>query len=367
MSDEIDTKVLRKYEIHQRLGKGAYGIVWKATNKKSGKTVALKKIFDAFQNSTDAQRTFREIMFLQELDGHKNIIRLLNVIKAKNDNDIYLEFDFMESDLHAVVKADILEPVHKKYIIYQVVKALKYLHSAELLHRDIKPSNVLLNSECHVKICDFGLARSVASKADEKNANVLTDYVATRWYRAPEILLGSTTYTKGVDIWSIACIIAELIGGKPLFPGSSTMNQLDRILEVTGFPSVADQKSIQSPYSATMLDGIGRSRPSTKLVDRYPDCDPDAIDLMKRILQFNPSKRPSAEEILSHPFLKDFHNPNEERDAPRPISIPMDDNVRFSVEDYRGRLYDDIHRKKKELKKSTAAMKASSEVGQRVK
>jgi len=135
LDQEVEKHVLKKYEILQKLGKGAYGIVWKAIDRKTGATVALKKIFDAFQNSTDAQRTFREIMFLQELTAHENIIRLLNVLKADNDRDIYLVFEYMETDLHAVIRANILENIHKQYIMYQLFKALKYMHSAELLHR----------------------------------------------------------------------------------------------------------------------------------------------------------------------------------------------------------------------------------------
>ena len=137
--------VLKKYDIVQKLGKGAYGIVWKAIYRKSGQTIALKKIFDAFQNATDAQRTFREIMFLQEMTSHENIIRLLNVIKATNDKDMYLVFEYMETDLHAVIRANILQDIHEQFIMYQLVKALKYMHSAALLHRDVKPSNLLLN------------------------------------------------------------------------------------------------------------------------------------------------------------------------------------------------------------------------------
>jgi mitogen-activated protein kinase 15 len=211
MSDEIDKHVRRRFDISQRLGKGAYGIVWKATEKRGHSVVALKKCFDAFRNSTDAQRTYREIMYLQKLAGHENIIRLQHVIRAENDKDIYLTFDHMETDLHAVIRANILEEVHKKYIIYQVLKALKYMHTGELLHRDIKPSNLLLNSDCHVKLCDFGLCRSVAEKMDVVGPKpVLTDYVATRWYRAPEILLGSPQYTKAVDMWAVGCILGEV-------------------------------------------------------------------------------------------------------------------------------------------------------------
>jgi mitogen-activated protein kinase 15 len=124
MSEEVDKHVLRRYEISTKLGKGAYGIVWKAEDKKTKDSVALKKIFDAFQNSTDAQRTFREIIFLQQMQEHENIVQLQNVLKADNDRDIYLVFEYMETDLHATIRANILEDIHKQYIMYQSFKAL---------------------------------------------------------------------------------------------------------------------------------------------------------------------------------------------------------------------------------------------------
>ena len=182
--EEIDVKIYKRYEIVQKIGKGAYGVVWKAIDKQTQEVIALKKIFDAFQNATDAQRTFREIMYLQRMD-HENIVELLNVMKADNNRDIYLAFEYMETDLHAVIRANILEEIQTKYIIYQLLKALKYLHSAGIVHRDIKPSNLLLNSDCLLKVADFGLARSLDKES------LQTDYVETRWYRAPEILLGS--------------------------------------------------------------------------------------------------------------------------------------------------------------------------------
>ena len=135
MSEDIDNHVLRKYEIVQKIGRGAYGIVWKAKDKRTGEMIALKKIFDAFQNATDAQRTFREIMFLQEMNNHENIVRLQNVLKADNDVDIYLTFEYMETDLHAVIRAGILEGIHKQYIIYQLLRSLLFMHSGQLLHR----------------------------------------------------------------------------------------------------------------------------------------------------------------------------------------------------------------------------------------
>merc|ERR1712000_480012 len=326
MSEEVDKHILRKYEVQQKLGKGAYGIVWKALEKKTKRVVALKKIFDAFQNATDAQRTYREIMFLRELAGHDNVVQLLDVMKADNDRDIYLVFEFLETDPHAVIRANILEDIHKQYILYQRLKALKYMHTAEVLHRDLKPSNLLLNSECLCKVADFGLARSIAMLESEKVDNpVLTDYVATRWYRAPEILLGSQKYTKGVDMWSVGCILGELLGGKPMFPGSSTMNQLDRIIEITGTPSPEDIEAIQSPFAATMLDSLTPTEPRN-LADVFPNASPEALDLLKQSLQFNPEKRNPAQEPACE-FI---------------IQIAISDDQKLAIKEYRDALYKDV-------------------------
>lgn len=356
MSEDIDAHVYKKYDVGQRIGKGAYGIVWKAVDKKTRRTVALKKIFDAFQNSTDAQRTFREIMFLQELNAqhHENIIRLLNVLKADNDKDIYLVFEYMEINLHAVNRANILEPVHKKYILYQILKALKYMHTGDLIHRDMKPCNVLLNSDCHVKLCDFGLARSLADMGDStKEAPVLTDYVATRWYRAPEILLGSTQYSKAVDMWSIGCIHGELMSGQPLFPGETTMDQLERILDFTGFPNNDDIKSIRSKYVRTMLESVNikQDYQAPPLRTRFPNATPEALDFLQKLMTFDPSKRMTAEQALEHPFLSQFHNEEDEPSLERAILISIDDNKRLKIDDYRKHLYRQIINRKKELRK----------------
>eukprot|EP01060_Flectonema_neradi_P017346 TRINITY_DN24245_c0_g1_i1.p1 TRINITY_DN24245_c0_g1~~TRINITY_DN24245_c0_g1_i1.p1 ORF type:complete len:386 (+),score=48.07 TRINITY_DN24245_c0_g1_i1:46-1203(+) len=354
---EIDPHVLKRYQVIQMLGKGAYGIVWLAMDTKKKERVALKKIFDAFQNATDAQRTFREIMFLQSVK-HDNIITMKNVHKADNDKDIYLTFEYMETDLHAVIRAGILEDIHKSYIVYQLLKTLKYLHSGELLHRDIKPANLLLNAECHVKVADFGLARSIANLDKDQAAKpVLTDYIATRWYRAPEILLGSTKYTKGVDMWSIGCILGELLAGKPMFPGTSTMNQLERIIAVTGVPSKADIAAINSPFAETMIDNLPPV-PNRSLSDIYPRASAEAIDMMRKLLYFNPSRRLNAEEALKHPFVSMFHDPNSEPTCAGPITIAFDDYTKYSIHEYRDKLYYEVSKRKRELKRDKDASRA---------
>eukprot|EP00792_Barthelona_sp_PAP020_P005185 TRINITY_DN2543_c1_g2_i1.p1 TRINITY_DN2543_c1_g2~~TRINITY_DN2543_c1_g2_i1.p1 ORF type:complete len:373 (+),score=45.51 TRINITY_DN2543_c1_g2_i1:38-1156(+) len=345
----IDSYILRKYDIVRKVGQGAYGIVWKAIDKRSGRHVALKKIFDAFQNDTDAQRTFREIMFLQELSDHDNIIRLLNVLKAENDQDIYLVFDYLETDLHAVIRANILEPIHKQYVIYQILKSLKYLHSGGLIHRDLKPANVLLNAQCKVKLGDFGLARSLNSTMHGQPP-VMTDYIATRWYRAPEILVGSQSYSGAVDMWAVGCILAEALSGSPLFPGRSTMNQLQRVVEVVGTPTAEDVNSLRSQFAHRMISNLPPLK--HKSLDQiFPHAPTDALDLMKKMLIFNPSKRITAEEALKHPFVSDFASPEEETTCPKKITISIDDNVKMSIDHYRTTLYNEVIKKKRELRR----------------
>uniref|UniRef100_A0A8C5W3X6 Mitogen-activated protein kinase n=2 Tax=Microcebus murinus TaxID=30608 RepID=A0A8C5W3X6_MICMU len=255
---EVDHHVARRYLLKRRLGKGAYGIVWKAVDRRTGEVVAIKKIFDAFRDKTDAQRTFREITLLQEFGDHPNIIRLLDLMRAENDRDIYLVLESMDTDLDAVIrKGGLLRDVHKRYIFYQLLRATKFIHSGRVIHRDLKPSNVLLDANCVVKLCDFGLARSLSNFPEGPEGQALTQYVATRWYRAPEVLLSSSWYTPGVDMWSLGCILGEMLRGRPLFQGASTLHQLELILETIPPPSEGDLLALGSGYSSSILHGLG--------------------------------------------------------------------------------------------------------------
>ncbi|XP_014843966.1 PREDICTED: mitogen-activated protein kinase 15 isoform X2 [Poecilia mexicana] len=338
---EVEEHIFLKYEIRKRIGKGAYGIVWKAVDRQTGATVAVKKIFDAFRNRTDAQRTFREIMFLQEFGDHPNIIKLLNVIRAQNDKDIYLIFEYMDTDLHAVIKkGSLLKDIHKRYVMYQLFKANKYLHSGNVIHRDEKPSNVLLDTDCIVKLCDFGLARSLNQIQEDSGNPALTEYVATRWYRAPEILLGSTRYTNGVDMWSLGCILGEMLLGKALFQGTSTINQVEKIMSAIPHPSPEDILAIKSEYGSSVIQRM-LLKPQVPLEDLLqPSVPPDALDLLKGLLVFNPDKRLTAEQALHHPYVSRFHNPAKEPALNYDVVLAVDDDVQLSVIQYRNKLYE---------------------------
>ncbi|CAH8433242.1 unnamed protein product [Dicrocoelium dendriticum] len=358
---EVEPTILKNYDIHKRLGKGAYGIVWKVRNRKSGVVYALKKIFDAFRNQTDAQRTYREITFLQEFSGHPNIIRLLNVIKSENDEDIYLVFEYMESDLHKCIKkGNVLDDIHKRYIFYQLLKAIKFIHSANVIHRDLKPSNVLLDSACRAKLCDFGLMRSLTNVTGTNQPSFeelsdsgvqsgdpeLTEYVATRWYRAPEILLASNRYTKFVDMWSLGCILAEMLLGKPLFPGTSTINQIEKIVSAMPKPTTQDILNLQSDYGTPVLEQALQKSGGT-LESLFPaTVASNAFDMVKRLLQLNPLKRLTVEDALEHTYVEKFHDPQDEPVMNRVVTPSLCDDKHLSVSDYRTKLYEIILEKK---------------------
>lgn len=352
--DYVDNYLLKRYDIGRCIGKGAYGIVWKVVERGTGRPMALKKCFDAFSNSTDAQRTFREIMFLQELNGHENIVRLMNVLKADSQDDIYVMFDAMECDLSHVIGAGFLTPLHGEYVIYQTLKALKFIHSGGVLHRDLKPANVLMNSNCHVRICDFGLARTTMTKGQMATDHaVLTDYVATRWYRAPELLLGAQYYHEGVDMWSVGCIMGEMVSGKPILKGRSTMNQLEKIVELTAKPPEEDVKPISStsPYAKSMMESLGsiKQLPSASIMFLVK-ADPKARRLMLTLLRFNPDKRPSAETCLEDAFVEKFHLQEAEPTCDKVIRMPIADDNKMKAADYRSHIYQQIANRRQQVK-----------------
>lgn len=224
-----------RYSLIRVVGSGAYGVVISSTDKKKGKDVAIKMVPRAFNDEIDAKRILREIKLLKHFK-HENVVGIVdmmppNVRHLEDYHDIYMVTDLMETDLHRIIYSkQKLSIDHVQYFAYQLLRGLKYIHSADVIHRDLKPSNLLVNSNCDLKICDFGLARGIHQAQGDGNSGtmLLTEYVVTRWYRAPEIMLACHEYSKPVDIWSVGCIFAELIQRKPYFPGDDYIDQVSK-------------------------------------------------------------------------------------------------------------------------------------------
>lgn len=299
----------------QPVGRGAYGIVCCATNSETKEEVAIKKIGNAFDNRIDAKRTLREIKLLTHMD-HENIIKIKDIIRPPEKekfNEVYIVYELMDTDLHQIIcSAQALTEDHCQYFLYQLLRGLKYIHSANVLHRDLKPSNLLLNANCDLKICDFGLARTTTE------TDYMTEYVVTRWYRAPELLLNCSEYTTAIDIWSVGCILLEIFKREPIFPGRDYVQQLGLIVELLGSPDDEDLGFLRSENARKYVKKLPIF-PKKPFSDKFPDVSPVAIDLAERMLLFDPSKRITVEEALNHPFLSSLHEINEEPTCPSPF------------------------------------------------
>ncbi|KAK9132382.1 hypothetical protein Scep_011910 [Stephania cephalantha] len=295
-----------RYKIQEVVGKGSYGVVCSAIDTHTGEKVAIKKIHDIFEHISDAARILREIKLLRLL-RHPDIVEIKHIMlppSRRDFKDIYVVFELMESDLHQVIKAnDDLTREHYQFFLYQLLRALKYIHTANVYHRDLKPKNILANANCKLKICDFGLARVAFN--DTPTTIFWTDYVATRWYRAPE-LCGSffSKYTPAIDIWSIGCIFAEVLTGKPLFPGKNVVHQLDLMTDLLGTPSLDTISRVRNEKARRYLTSMRKKQP-VSFSQKFPNADPLALKLLERLLAFDPKDRPTAEEVLILPSLID--------------------------------------------------------------
>ncbi|CAN1297174.1 Mitogen-activated protein kinase 15 [Linum perenne] len=324
-----------QYDIQEVVGKGSYGIVASAIDTHTGERVAIKKMNNIFEHVSDATRILREIKLLRLL-RHPDIVEIKHIMlpaSRREFKDIYVVFELMESDLHQVIKLNNdLTPDHHQFFLYQLLRSLKYIHSAHVFHRDLKPKNILANADCKLKLCDFGLARVSFSNApsaifwtvcvsvsSNRVRYFVQDYVATRWYRAPELCGSfSSKYTPAIDIWSIGCIFAELVTGKPLFPGKNVVHQLELITDLLGTPPPESVARIRNEKARKYLTGMSKKQ-SIPFTKYFPGKDPQALRLLERMLAFDPKDRPSAEEALADPYFDGLAN-LENEPSRQPIS-----------------------------------------------
>uniref|UniRef100_A0A224Z4J7 mitogen-activated protein kinase n=1 Tax=Rhipicephalus zambeziensis TaxID=60191 RepID=A0A224Z4J7_9ACAR len=348
------------------IGVGAYGQVCSAFDKENKQKVAIKKLSRPFQSAIHAKRTYRELRLLKHMD-HENVIGLLDVFTPSTTledfHDVYLVNHLMGSDLNNIIRTQRLSDDHVQFLVYQILRGLKnlmcetqsmpflledfynlspsafhgsridkheYIHSAGIIHRDLKPSNIAVNEDCELKILDFGLARHAEVE--------MTGYVATRWYRAPEIMLNWMHYNQTVDIWSVGCIMAELITGKTLFPGNDHLNQLNRIMELCGTPDGELLDKISSKEARNYI----RSLPVMKkkgFAEVFQGANEKAIDLLERMLELDADKRPTATEALAHPYLASLADPSDEPSA-EPCDQSFEDRD-LSVHEWKRLVYEE--------------------------
>jgi len=359
-------KMPSRYQVAEKLGQGAYGCVCEAHDAEQNRKVAIKRTDHLFDDAMDARRTLREVAILSLL-RHDNVVRLLDVFAPGDGhsdfNELYVVMELCDSDLRKLCRsATCLSPLHLRRMLWTLLCGLKYVHSAGVYHRDLKPANCLVNQGCDVKICDFGLARAVGGEgsgreevnlfARQQRPRSLTGHVVTRWYRAPELILLQEQYTELIDMWSVGCIYAELLGmldgtrmeeRGPLFPGSScfplspdrkhrharlfhtrgSTDQLNVIFEILGTPCEDDVSQLKRTDAREHI----RSCPQRKgsgLGKRLPWAAKQSLDLLARMLVFAPKKRVDVSAALEHSLLASIRRADAETTSPHRVTLDFD-------------------------------------------
>ncbi|XP_069013521.1 mitogen-activated protein kinase 14B isoform X1 [Embiotoca jacksoni] len=367
-------EVPERYQNLSPVGSGAYGSVCSAYDVKIGLKVAVKKLSRPFQSIIHAKRTYRELRLLKHMK-HENVIGLLDVFTPATSleefTDVYLVTHLMGADLNNIVKCQKLTDDHVQFLIYQILRGLKYIHSADIIHRDLKPSNLAVNEDCELKvrkpsiqrykaynriegvqsstlssclvllsftqnpfipqILDFGLARHTDDE--------MTGYVATRWYRAPEIMLNWMHYNMTVDIWSVGCIMAELLTGRTLFPGTDHINQLQQIMRLTGTPPASLISRMPSHEARNYINSLPHM-PKRNFADVFIGANPLAVDLLEKMLVLDTDKRITASEALAHHYFAQYHDPDDE-----PEAEPYDQSFEsreLEIEEWKSLTYEEV-------------------------
>ncbi|KAG5260627.1 hypothetical protein AALO_G00294620 [Alosa alosa] len=306
---------MEKYENLGLVGEGSYGMVMKCRNRETGKIVAVKKFLESEDDKSVKKIALREIKMLKQL-RHENLVSLLEVCKRRRR--WYLVFEFVDRNLLDELEfhSSGLEKSRCRAYLYQILRALSYCHQHNIIHRDVKPENVLVSQQGVVKLCDFGFARTLALPGE-----AYTDYVATRWYRAPELLVGDPKYGKAVDIWAVGCLFMEMLSGEPLFPGDSDIDQLYHIIRCIGSLTPRHQEMFyRNPlFSGVSLPENLHSNTHT-LNMRFPTLTQSAASFAKcqECLQIDPDNRPCCVDLQQHEyFTKDGFNVSQVSSGPK--------------------------------------------------
>lgn len=299
--------MMDRYEKLGKIGEGSYGVVFKCRNKENGSLVAIKKFVESEDDPLIKKIAMREIRMLKQLK-HQNLVNLIEVFKRKKR--LHLVFEYVDHTvLNELERNPKGVPEHMtKKITWQTLHAVQFCHQHNCIHRDVKPENILINKKGEVKLCDFGFARLLTGPGDE-----YTDYVATRWYRAPELLVGDTQYGPPVDIWAIGCVFAELTTGQAIWPGRSDVDQLYLIRKTLGdlLPRHVEIFSNNQFFKGLAIPKPERLEP---LDEKFPNISSQAMNFMKGCFQMDPSERLTCEELINHPYFdsKDIIDKNNE-------------------------------------------------------
>jgi len=306
------------------------------TNEK----VAVKCIRNLFSDINVAKHTLREIRLLRHFN-HENILSIkdLFIVRSRDDfNEIFIVSELMGTDLHKLVSSKRkLQDEHLQTFVYQILRGLKCVHSARVFHRDLKPNNVLVNTNCDLKICDFGTGRGVGRK--QLNMTLM-EYVTTRWYRPPEGLMLATHYTSAVDVWSVGCILAELILRRPLFPGKHNYDQLDQIFTVLGTPTKEQVDNVENEKYRNYIGGLPKKE-KKPFAEIFPLANPQAIDLIEQMLVLDPEKRITVDGALAHPYVAQLHDPDDEPTCSKVFDADFDEDT-TQLSEFRNHIFKEV-------------------------
>jgi len=365
-----------RYEVRQVIGTGSYGSVCEAYDKDLQKLIAVKRVRHLFDDLIDCKRILREVAILSRLK-HEYVVQIYNVIAPgphSTFDELYIVMEICDSDLKKLCRTDVtLSPLHINTLLYNLLVGVKYLHSAGIYHRDLKPANCLVNQDCSVKICDFGLSRAIGAEAPLEHERAqqrssggvsaaaavptpsrrhLTGHVVTRWYRAPELILLQENYTQQIDLWSVGCIYAELLGmldgtrmedRGPLFPGSSCFplspdnkhktdyryhtrgkhDQLSMIFNLLGTPTDKEVQELEREDAQRYIKCFTR-REGEGLRARFLHAEENSIDILGRLLRFSPDQRLTVDQALAHPLFKEIRDATRETTCPEIVSLEFE-------------------------------------------